>query len=84
MVLRLFLIMQYFSIFRPHILRTGYLCFGFVFIVRRPEFQLPASRYFILIIALFAVFCYTQELERLGRALIGADPGKKTGASGII
>lgn len=58
--------------------------FGFVFIVRRPEFQVPTSRYFILIIALFAVFCYTQELERPGRALIGTDPGKKTDASGII
>jgi hypothetical protein len=45
--------------------------FGFVFIVRRPEFQIPASRYFALIIGLFALFCYTQELEQLGRALIG-------------
>ncbi len=45
--------------------------FGFVFIVRRPEFQLPSSRYFVLVIALFAVFCYTQELDHLGRALIG-------------
>jgi hypothetical protein len=53
--------------------------FGFVFIVRRPEFQLPTSRYFVLIIGLFAVFCYTQELEQLGRAWIGPDPGKKTG-----
>jgi hypothetical protein len=51
--------------------------FGFVFIVRRPEFQVPTSRYFILIIALFALFCYTQELEQLGRALIGPDSGKK-------
>ena len=57
--------------------------FGFVFIVRRPELQIPMSRYFILIVALFAVFCYTQELEQLGRALIGAHPGKKTGASDI-
>jgi hypothetical protein len=51
--------------------------FGFVFIVRRPEFQIPASRYFIVIIGLFAVFCYTQEVEQLGRALIGPDTGKK-------
>jgi hypothetical protein len=56
--------------------------FGFVFIVRRPEFQIPTSRYFILIIGLFALFCYTQELEQLGRALIGPDPGKKTNESG--
>jgi hypothetical protein len=51
--------------------------FGFVFIVRRPEFQIPASRYVIVIIALFALFCYTQELEPLGRELIGPEPGKK-------
>jgi hypothetical protein len=47
--------------------------FGFVFIVRRPEFQLPASRCFVTIIGLFALFCYTQELEQLGRALIGPE-----------
>jgi hypothetical protein len=51
--------------------------FGFVFIVRRPEFQIPASRYFAVIIVLFAFFCYTQELEQLGRALIGPDHGQK-------
>jgi hypothetical protein len=51
--------------------------FGFVFIVRRPEFQIPTSRYFAVIIGLFALFCYTQELEQLGRALIGPDPSKR-------
>ena len=51
--------------------------FGFVFIVRRPEFQIPASRYFAVIIGLFALFCYTQELEELGRALVGPDPSKR-------
>jgi len=50
--------------------------------VRRPEFEIPMSRYFIVIIALFALFCYTQELEQLGRALIGSDPGKKRRESG--
>jgi len=53
--------------------------FGFVFIVRRPELFVPTSRYFVLTIGLFALFCYTQELEQLGRALIGPDRGKKTG-----
>jgi hypothetical protein len=57
--------------------------FGFVFILRRPELQIPMSRYFVVIIALFALFCYTQELEQLGRACIGPDPGKKAGESGI-
>ena len=51
--------------------------FGFVFIVRRPEFQISASRYFAVIIGLFALFCYTQELEQLGRALIGPEPSKR-------
>ena len=50
--------------------------FGFVFIVRRPEFQIPTSRYFAVIVALFALFCYTQELEQLGRALISPNPGR--------
>jgi len=45
--------------------------FGFVFIVRRPELYVPTSRYFVLVIGLFALFCYTQELEQFGRALIG-------------
>ena len=50
--------------------------FGFVFIVRRPEFQIPTTRYFAVIVGLFALFCYTQELEQLGRALIGPEPSK--------
>jgi len=57
--------------------------FGFVFIVRRPELFVPTSRYVVLIVGLFALFCYTQELDRLGRALIGPDSGR-TDASGII
>jgi hypothetical protein len=52
---------------------------GFVFIVRRPEFQIPTFRYVIVIIALFALFCYVQELEQLGRALIGPGPRQKDG-----
>jgi hypothetical protein len=50
--------------------------FGFVFIVRRPELYVPTSRYFVLVIGLFALFCYIQELEQLGRAFIRPDPGK--------
>jgi hypothetical protein len=44
----------------------------------------PRPDYFILIIGLFALFCYTPELEQLGRALTGPDAGKKTGPSEII
>lgn len=53
--------------------------FGFVFIVRRPELEIPMSRYFVLLIGLFALFCYTRELEQRGRALIGPSSGKETG-----
>jgi len=45
--------------------------FGFVFIVQKPEFQIPASRHVLALVALFSLYCYVQELERLGRALIG-------------
>ncbi len=51
--------------------------FGFVFIVRRPEFYIPTSRYIVVIIGLFALFCYTQKLEQLGRALLGAGAKSK-------
>jgi hypothetical protein len=53
--------------------------FGFVFIARNPELQVSASRYVVLIMGLFALFCYTQELEQLGRALIA--PNQKPGGS---
>jgi hypothetical protein len=42
--------------------------FGFVFIVQRPDFHLPLSRYF-LTLGLFAFFCYTQEVEKLAKKL---------------
>ena len=44
--------------------------FGFVFIVQRPEFDLPISRYLLIVAGLFACFCYTQEVERLAKNLI--------------
>jgi hypothetical protein len=44
--------------------------FGFVFITQRPEFHIPASRYFLTLAGLFSFFCYTQEVERLANSLI--------------
>ena len=38
---------------------------GFVFIVRKPEFEIPTFRYAVFLIGLFALFCETQELEQL-------------------
>ena len=47
--------------------------FGFVFITRKPEFQIPIFRYVVTIAGLFALFCYTQELEKLGKSLLGKE-----------
>jgi hypothetical protein len=47
--------------------------FGFVFITRKPEFQIPTFRYVVTIAGLFALFCYTQELEKLGKNLLGKE-----------
>ena len=45
--------------------------FGFMFITQKPGFQIPAFRYVITLLGLFALYCYIQELERFGRALLG-------------
>ena len=47
--------------------------FGFVFNTRKPEFQIPTFRYVVTIAGLFALFCYTQELENLGKCLLGKE-----------
>ena len=45
--------------------------FGFVFIAQRPEFDIPVFECLVLLLGLFALFCYVRELERLGRVLAG-------------
>jgi hypothetical protein len=45
--------------------------FGFVFIAQRPEFEIPVFRCLVLLLGLFALFCYVRELERLGRVFTG-------------
>jgi hypothetical protein len=47
--------------------------FGFVFLTPKPGFHMPASRYVVTIVALFSLYCYTQELTRLGKAFIKYD-----------
>jgi hypothetical protein len=44
--------------------------FGIVFIAQRPGFQIPAFRYVVTLFGLFSLYCYMQEVERLGRAFI--------------
>ena len=44
--------------------------FGFVFVARRPEFEIPVFGCAVIVLGLFSLFCYVRELERLGRAFI--------------
>jgi hypothetical protein len=48
--------------------------FSLVFLAPRPDFSMPIGRYALTLLGIFAVFCYTLELERLGRALLGPQP----------
>ena len=45
--------------------------FGFLFLVKKPGFNIPASRYMLVVLGLFSLYCYMLELERLGRAFLG-------------
>lgn len=47
--------------------------FGFVFITQKPGFHIPAFRYAVTLAGLFSLYCYVQELEHLGRALVGRE-----------
>ena len=48
--------------------------FSFVFIAPKAEFYMPAFRYGLVVAGLFSLFCYSLELERLGRGAIGKGP----------
>jgi hypothetical protein len=43
--------------------------FGFVFILAKPEFEIPVSRYVVTVLGLFSLYCYVLEMERLGRGV---------------
>jgi hypothetical protein len=45
--------------------------FTFMFIAAPPEFQRPLLKYAITTAAIFALFCYSLDLERLGNVLLG-------------
>ena len=47
--------------------------FGFLFITQKPGFHIPALRYVVTLLGLFALFCYVLELERLGRNFLGQE-----------
>lgn len=52
--------------------------FGFVFITKKLGSQMPATRYLLTLTVLFSLFCYMQELKRLGTALLGREKKPKT------
>lgn len=54
--------------------------FSFVFMTRKLAEQMPPVGYALTAAALFSLFCYMLELQRLGNALAGADPGTEAQA----
>jgi hypothetical protein len=44
--------------------------FSAVYLVRFNELEIPPWKFVLLFTVLFSIFCYTLELERLGRALL--------------
>ena len=47
--------------------------FAFVFVTGRLESRLALPGYAMTLVGLFCWFCYTQDLQRLGHALMGPD-----------
>jgi hypothetical protein len=48
--------------------------FSFVFISRKPDFfQIPGHGTMLTLAVLFSLFCYTRELENLGKDLLGKE-----------
>jgi len=45
--------------------------FGFLLFAQKPGFHIPAFRYVVILVGLFSLYCYTRELERLGKAFLG-------------
>jgi hypothetical protein len=45
---------------------------GFVFVTQNPEFHLAVFPYIVILAALFSLYCYLQEMERLGDAFLGS------------
>jgi len=54
----------------------GSAAFSLLFIVNAPSTHIPVFRYLLLVAMLFSLFCYTLELERLGKTFMGVN---KTG-----
>jgi hypothetical protein len=46
--------------------------FTLVFFLPDQGFSIPFGRYIVTILGMFSLFCYTFELDRFGRRLLGA------------
>lgn len=51
----------------------GSAAFSILFIVNAPATHIPVYRYLLLLAMLFSLFCYTLELERLGKTFLGVN-----------
>jgi hypothetical protein len=47
--------------------------FSFVFFAQKLASKMPPSRYVLMIVGLFSLFCYMQELQRFGKCLLGQE-----------
>jgi hypothetical protein len=54
--------------------------FGFAFITKESGFSIPGFRSIVAIAALFSLFCYTRELERVGKIVEWAFPSDERSA----
>jgi hypothetical protein len=52
--------------------------FGFIFIMQKQEFHIPAFRYILTLAGLFSLYCYVLELENVGRAFLGREKKSST------
>jgi hypothetical protein len=53
--------------------------FSFLVFAQKRGFQIPAIRYVVVLMGLFALYRYTRELDRFGNALL--DEEKKANAT---
>jgi hypothetical protein len=61
------------------VLILGIAVFSFIFILQKLKSQLPIVGYVLIIVGLFSLFLYAQELQHLGNALTpNKAAGKKT------
>jgi hypothetical protein len=45
--------------------------FTFLFLLPRAELTVPPGRYVVALFGLFSLYCYTLEVDRFGRAMVG-------------